>query len=75
VWLAILKLKFRQNLGPRNVLLGTAGKRLIEFEPGAARRHEHWGGLADTTTRPGQVIVIGDNAMGNYVQAVRDALV
>lgn len=72
VWLAILKLKFRQNAGPRAVLLSTAGKRLIEFAPGAARRPEHWGGLV--TPGPGPLTVVGDNVMGNYVQAVRDSL-
>jgi predicted NAD-dependent protein-ADP-ribosyltransferase YbiA (DUF1768 family) len=75
VWLTILRLKFRQNEGPRETLLSTRGKRLVEREIGAVRLLNagkpvpHWGGLvAEDGT------VVGDNAMGKYVQATRDSL-
>lgn len=78
VWLMILKCKFRQNEGPRTVLLNTRGKHLIERSISAIRlRREgkslpHWGGLVDPE-QPGLVIV-GDNAMGNYLMATRESL-
>jgi predicted NAD-dependent protein-ADP-ribosyltransferase YbiA (DUF1768 family) len=74
VWLTILRLKFSQNEGPRKTLLSTRGKRLVEREIGAIRllnagKPVPWGGLVAEDGA-----VVGDNAMGKYVQAVRESL-
>jgi predicted NAD-dependent protein-ADP-ribosyltransferase YbiA (DUF1768 family) len=79
VWLVILRLKFRQNEGLLRVLLATRGKHLIERSISAIRlRREgkplpHWEGMVDPDHAG--LVIVGDNAMGNYLMAVRDSLV
>ena len=67
VWLTILRLKFRQCVEHRQVLLGTGDAPLIEYDNKAALHGKHWGGLWCKDTQQ----VVGENAMGKYMTAIR----
>lgn len=70
LWMAILRAKFTQNEEHKQALLGTGDAILYMFDFGAAsaQRRAHWGAVEENG------ILTGDNAMGKYVQAVRDTL-
>jgi len=72
IWLAILRAKFSQNQALKTLLLNTRGQLLIEFDRNAKARpaKTHWGGqwLED------QSRVVGANAMGEYLMAIRQEL-
>lgn len=69
VWIAILKAKFLQNPRHRTALMCTGRKYLYEFDRGATQQ-THWAGKFDKGTGA----FVGQNAMGRYVQQVRDEL-
>lgn len=69
VWHELLMAKFRQNGGPRRVLLGTGSAMLVEFVKSARRMHSHWGGLVEPDGS-----VTGANKMGVFLERARAAL-
>ena len=70
VWLAILRAKFEQNPALAEVLCGTGeGTTLVEFDR-CAGVATYWGARRDHTT--GQII--GRNVMGQYLMALRAAM-
>ena len=76
IWLTILRLKFKQSEGHRQVLLNTGNALLIEFDKGAARASRqggwvHWGGMWSKET---QCVVGGENVMGGYLMEIRAEL-
>lgn len=77
LWLAIEDLKYAQNAPERAILLGTDGADLIEFSRGAcqtapSKRHEHWAGALKWDAAHGALQLVGDNAMGGYLMALRE---
>lgn len=70
-WLAILHLKFTQNATLHADLLATGASQLVEFDrKAAAKQGSHWGGCY----RKSDGVLCGENAMGQYLMAVRDML-
>jgi predicted NAD-dependent protein-ADP-ribosyltransferase YbiA (DUF1768 family) len=68
VWLTILKLKFAQNAELRAILSATRGTRLVETSGRGKAEKAHWSGRV----KDGKLI--GDNAMGHYLEALRESL-
>jgi predicted NAD-dependent protein-ADP-ribosyltransferase YbiA (DUF1768 family) len=69
VWHELLMAKFQQNPGPRQVLIGTGTKLLVEFVKSARRVPSHWGGLVEADGS-----VTGENKMGVFLERVRRTL-
>jgi predicted NAD-dependent protein-ADP-ribosyltransferase YbiA (DUF1768 family) len=73
VWLAILRLKFKQCAAHRRVLLETGDTPLIEFDKGAGKKGakaSHWGGMWCKEIHK----LVGENVMGRYLMEIRDEL-
>lgn len=71
-WLAILRLKFEQNAALTILLRATGDALLVEFDRHAAtKRGSYWGACL----RKSDGVLCGQNMMGQYLTAARDAWV